>query len=195
MKRIKMFFLNAQVYLIVFFVSLIIYQFLYSNIERYDGIKHIVLGLAYTFLALSLIEFRERFNERKKYGQLSGIYIRKEINQTIHDKTTGIKYQSLDYSKVDNKIEINYQDGLMYEIKLKYKEGSVVGYIFLDPVNQNIGKGNYQYIDKIDKLTLPDFGSYFLLVDIINNNVLHIQYKNYLPSGNAAGWEKWERID
>lgn len=152
---------------------------------------HVLVGLIYSIILLILLELKDIRREHVVYSWLAGEYERKEIFQVNHAKSTGSKYEKLDYSKVNVGVILKYVENRMYEIELSYENGIVNGYFFIDQVNLNSGSGGYHYIATRNPEIHVDYGSYNLQVDPLDENVLYVYYKNIVPNGNAEGYEVW----
>lgn len=109
------------------------------HIDR-EILKDVLIGLFSFILLLLIFEIRDYFDNKKKYGHLSGPYLRTEIYEVDHTATINTQYKSLNdrYKNVNNLIKIKYKGGRLYIFEAEYEEGIKCGTIFVDEQNLKI---------------------------------------------------------
>lgn len=126
---------------------------------------------------------------------------RKEFEKIGQRPIKGSKYVELiGYREIgkDWRIKLTYLHHGIYEgvaeynnswDKDKYGQSTEVKFtLTLNPSNITTGAGNYKYVE------CEDYGLYSFQVNESDKNEIVVTYQNTIPSGLAAGYEKWKRV-
>ena len=156
--------------------------------------KNIFIGLVASFFAILLIEIVNAIYDWKKISKLKGTYERIKITNISGQKQPdGGIYNDLteeyNANAVNSKIDLKYKGEGEYFGTAFYEKGEVEFTINLNKLNPQIGAGTYQYSNRVE----PDLGIYDIQIDKNNTNRIYVKYLNVIPSGNASGYEIWER--
>lgn len=163
-------------------------------IHENNDLKNVFIGLFASFLTVLLIEIVKATYNRTMLSKLKGLYKRIKI--------TYVSDQVHPHGGVYNDLTEKYNGlGVKSEINLKYNgDGEYIGTAFyeggeveftinLNKLNPQTGTGIYQYKNK----TEPDLGIYDIQIDKNGSNRIYVKYSNVIPSGNAKGYEIWEK--
>lgn len=159
--------------------------------------KEVFVGLFSSVILLIVLEVREYFVDRSRYGFLAGSYKRVEFNLTDPNKTYDTIYTPVTPFKPEILIKFDYKGGRKYECFVEYPEGPVKSIFFADEANPWTGIGSYEYVSKHSPLaTMPDFGDTHYHGGLHDGiQFLYVTHKNVWPSGIAQGIERWERVE
>jgi ABC-type transport system involved in multi-copper enzyme maturation permease subunit len=156
--------------------------------------KNVFIGFLASFLTVLLIEIINVIYNCRMLSKLKGTYKRIKITNVSGQKQPdGGVYDDLteryNTQKVNSEIRLKYNGEGEYIGTASYEEGEVEFTINLNRSNPKTGTGIYQYINK----TEPDLGIYDIQVDKNCNDRIYVKYSNVIPSGNAQGYEIWEK--
>lgn len=158
--------------------------------------KEVFVGLFGSVLLLVVLEIREYFVDRARYGFLSGSYKRVEFNLTDPSRTFDTIYKPVSPFKPEILIVFEYKGGRKYECLVEYPEGPVKSIFFADEANPWKGTGSFEYTSKHSPLaTMPDFGDTYYHGGLLDEaQFLYVTHKNVWPSGLSQGIERWEKV-
>jgi len=196
-RRMNRYYSNILLYSGLIVLSSIVLLLITCCCQYSDLFKNILIGLFSAILLLLLIEIRELFRDKDKYGKIKGVYKRLEIFNVDQTKKVDKKYESLNdrYKDINPIIELVYHGNREYSFQADYEEGTLKAVIYLDETNPKEGKGHYQYIEKHKSdYAMPDLGFYELQIDAENPKRIYLFHRNQIPSGLSEGYEVFERI-
>ncbi len=158
--------------------------------------KEVVVGLFSSALLLVVLEIREFFVDRSRYGFLAGSYKRVGFNLIDPSQTSNTIYNPVGPYKPEILIQFEYKGGRKYECYVEYPEGPVKSVFFADEVNPWRGAGSFEYVSKrFPGNILPDFGDTYYHAGLLDDaQFLYVTHKNVWPSGIAQGIERWEKV-
>ena len=157
--------------------------------------KNILFGIASSSFVVFVIEAVSSIKDYYKLANLSRIYKRIKITNTLDNRHPNGVYEDITQryieKDIEKKISLTYNGDGEYFGEAFYEEGKVSITICLDKTNPKTGTGTYQYLEKKQGYEMPDLGTYAIQVDSKNTNIVFVYYSNIIPNGLARGYEIW----
>ena len=167
----------------IYFLIPIFSAYFHSQIKEKNYKKNIIIFLTISFTILITFKYHLRYNELRKFHELSNTDLSKAVGaREIDEKLLGLKWISPSY-KGKPSDEINLIKEIISEIDLKKKNIILVtNYLFLDSlIKKNLY--NLNRANTLDGTTMPlknskyyNFYKIFILKKILKNNIEEIYF-------------------